>query len=63
MDGISPISSSLVTSLKGVSAPSKVNVAMLSKALDAQQKSGAEMVKMMEQSVNPSIGSNIDVSA
>ncbi|MBR5375681.1 MAG: YjfB family protein [Lachnospiraceae bacterium] len=63
MDGISPISSSLVTSLKGVAAPSKVNVAMLSKALDTQKKAGSEMVKMMEQSVNPAVGSNFDVSA
>ncbi len=63
MDGISPISSSLVMSLKGVSAPSKVGVAMLSKELDTQKKAASEMVKMMEQSVNPMLGSNIDVSA
>ena len=50
-------------SLKGVAAPSKVGVAMLSKELDTQRKAGSEMVKMMEQSVNPAIGSNIDVSA
>lgn len=63
MDGISPISSSLITSLKGISAPSKVGVAMLSKELDTQKKAASEMVKMMEQSVNPMVGSNIDVSA
>jgi len=63
MDGISPISSSLMSSVGGIKAPSKIGVAMLSKELDMQKDAGAKMVKMMEQSVNPMLGSNIDVSA
>ena len=63
MEGISPISSSLLSSVGGIKAPSKVGIALLAKALDTQQESGSKMVKMMEQSVNPMIGSNIDVSA
>ena len=55
-------SSSLMSSVGGIKAPSKIGVAMLSKALDTQETMGAEMVKMMEQSVNPHIGANIDVS-
>ena len=38
-----------------------VGVAMLKNALDAQEQMGAEMTKMMEQSVNPSVGSNLDL--
>ena len=44
---------------------SNVGVAMLSKNLDDAQSSGASMVSMMnqslEQSVNPSVGSNMDL--
>lgn len=37
-------------------------IAMLSKTLDSVQDSSDGMVKMMEQSVNPEIGGNIDIS-
>lgn len=37
------------------------NVALLSKSLDDLKKSGEEMIKMMERSVNPNLGKNIDV--
>ncbi len=63
MDGISPISSSLMASVGGINAPSKIGVAVLSKELEAQEKTSAKMLKMMELSVNPMVGSNIDVSA
>lgn len=36
-------------------------VAMLAKSLDLVEESGDAMVQMMEQSVNPNLGSNIDV--
>ncbi|MBQ7635751.1 MAG: YjfB family protein [Lachnospiraceae bacterium] len=49
-------------SLNQINTSSDIGVAMLSKALDTQETMGAEMVKMMEQSVNPHIGANIDVS-
>lgn len=41
---------------------SDVGVAMLSKSLSTMQASGAELAKMMELSVNPSIGANFDMS-
>lgn len=44
---------------------SNFGVAMLSKSLDNAKSSGSSMVSMMnqslEQSVNPSVGSNIDL--
>ncbi len=40
---------------------SQVSVAMLSKTLDMQEVMGEQMTKMMEMSVNPSVGGNIDI--
>ena len=39
-----------------------VGIAVLSMSMDTVETLGDEMVKMMEQSVNPHIGGNIDVS-
>lgn len=44
-------------------APSDIAVAMLSKQLDMTQAMGDSMIKVMEQSVNPGLGGNIDVYA
>lgn len=38
------------------------NVAMLSKTLDTIEQSGTMMIKLMEQSVTPHLGQNIDIS-
>ncbi|MBO5351933.1 MAG: YjfB family protein [Lachnospiraceae bacterium] len=38
------------------------SVAMLSKTLDTVEESGAMMIQMMEQSVNPHLGQNIDIT-
>lgn len=38
------------------------NVAMLSKTLDTMEQSGAMMIQLMEQSVNPHLGQTIDIS-
>ena len=38
-----------------------VSVAMLSKTLDVQQMQGDQLTKMMEMSVNHSVGGNIDI--
>ena len=38
------------------------SVAMLDKSLDTFNDLGDSMTKMMEQSVNPAIGGNIDIS-
>ena len=39
-----------------------VGTAMLSKAIDQGQETGDTLTKMMEQSVNPNLGGNIDIS-
>ena len=58
---------SLSTALSSVQASGSVQndvgVLMLSKQLDLTETMGAEMVKAMEQSVNPNVGVNFDVSA
>lgn len=41
---------------------SKVNTGLLSMSLDTASAQGDELVKMMELSVNPSVGSNFDMS-
>ena len=48
-------------SLRENSLMSKVGTAMLSKAIDTAQDMNSEMVKAMEQSVNPGVGSNVDI--
>ncbi len=40
-----------------------VGTALLSNALDVQKSMGQETVRMMEQSVNPGVGANIDIRA
>lgn len=40
---------------------SAVNVSVLSMSLDSIEESGASMIKMMEQSVNPELGQSIDI--
>ncbi len=39
-----------------------VNVALLSQSLDTVETIGTDMVKMMEQSVQPNLGQNIDIT-
>ena len=57
---------SAAMSITGSDSLSKVDVAMLSKALDANESAGNGLLKMidaaaMERSVNPSVGSNFDM--
>ncbi|MBQ7581929.1 MAG: YjfB family protein [Lachnospiraceae bacterium] len=40
----------------------EVGTAILSKAIDQGQENGDTLTKMMEQSVNPDVGGNIDIS-
>ena len=47
----------------GIETPTDVGMAVLSNAMDQSQAAGAGMVRMMEQSVNPSVGGNIDFYA
>ncbi len=61
--GINPISANLLNSLSSnMNVGTKLGTALLSKQLDVQEEQGKEMVKMMEQSVNPAVGGNFDVS-
>ncbi len=49
------------TKVGGYDTPSDIGVAMLSKQLDVSQSSGEALIRAMELSVNPAIGSNIDL--
>lgn len=40
---------------------SAVSVSVLSMNLDTVEESGAAMIKMMEQSVNPQLGQSVDI--
>ncbi len=74
VNGIIPFTTSAAKGADSMDIPalsmamSQMNVmnqfstAMLSKAIDTYGESGDDMVKMMEQSVNPELGANIDVS-
>lgn len=53
---------SALSSLAASTASSDViSIAMLSKAMDTFEDSGTDMVRMMEASVTPHLGQNIDV--
>lgn len=43
------------------STQSQVSVAMMKKTLDLQEAAGSQLIQMMEQSVNPALGGNIDI--
>ena len=50
----------LSTAMKMADVQSQVGVAMLSKSLDTVEDLGEGMIKMMETSVCPNLGQNID---
>jgi hypothetical protein len=54
-----------IMSLTGIpsisSDPNTLEVAMLSKSLDTFQVTGENLTEMMELSVNPDLGQNIDI--
>lgn len=52
----------LSTALSNVNLANQVSVQVLSMSLDTLEVTGDGMRKMMEMSVNPSVGGNIDVS-
>ena len=55
----------LSTAMANVNLQNQVGVAVLSKALDSTEQSGASLINMMDRSmelsVNPNIGSNFDM--
>lgn len=48
-------------SVSGTSNMNAIDTALLKKSLDAVETNGAMLTQMMEQSVNPNIGANIDI--
>lgn len=52
----------LSTALSTTKVSNDVSVAMLKKSLDTLDTTGENMVKMMELSVNPNLGQNIDLT-
>lgn len=52
----------LYTSISTSDINNYIQVAMLRKSLDTIETSGAELTKMMEASVTPELGQNIDIS-
>ena len=49
------------TVLANANTQSAVGMAMLNKALDADQTTGEALTQMLERSVNPMLGQNIDI--
>lgn len=47
--------------LTGTESMNQIDTSLLKKSLDMMEINGDMMTKMMEQSVNPSIGGNIDI--
>ena len=52
----------LSTNINTSNVNNDIQVAMLKKSLDTVETSGEELTKMMEASVTPELGQNIDVS-
>lgn len=52
---------SLATGMKMEELGQNVGVAVLDNSLDMIEEMGAGMIKMMESSVNPNLGQNIDL--
>lgn len=56
----------LSTALANVQVTNQVGIAMLDKAMETSESSGASLIRMMDRSmelsVNPHIGSNFDMS-
>ena len=52
----------LYTSISTSDINNDIQVAMLRKSLDTIETSGAELTKMMEASVTPELGQNIEIN-
>lgn len=53
--------SNLTLAVSDTGSMNAIDMAMLKKSLDAVETNGAMITQMMEQSVNPNIGANIDI--
>lgn len=52
----------LSISMKQASLAQQVSIAMTKKVMDTAEVNAQALTKMMEQSVNPNLGKNIDIS-
>jgi len=52
----------LSVAMSQANTANQYNIAMLAKTLDTVEETGDMMLKMMEQSVNPHLGQNIDIT-
>lgn len=48
-------------SVSDVDTMNMIDVSILKKSLDAVETNGSMLIQMMEQSINPNLGSNIDI--
>ena len=46
---------------KRVDSMNMIDISILKKSLDAVEQNGDFLIQMMEQSINPNLGSNIDI--
>lgn len=53
--------SNIAFSVSDTGSMNAIDTSLLKKSLDTAETSGAMLIQMMEQSVNPNIGSNIDI--
>lgn len=58
---ITPLSGGTNLMVNGTENMTPIDISMLKKSMDAVESTGAMITQMMEQSVNPNIGSNIDI--
>lgn len=61
MDGLAMSIASLSTDLAMSKTMSAVSTAVMKQTMDTNEALGTEMVKMMEKSVTPHLGNNVDV--
>lgn len=53
--------SNIAFSVSDTGSMNAIDTSLLKKSLDTAETSGAMLIQMMEQSVNPNIGANIDI--
>lgn len=53
--------SNITLAVSDTGSMNAIDMAMLRKSLDTVETSGAMLTQMMEQSVNPNVGANIDI--
>lgn len=61
MNALAPDIASLSTDMAMKKTMTDVNLSILKKQMDQEEDMGLELVKMMERSVMPGLGGNVDV--